>query len=61
MTVEGAMDSFQKENLVFRPLSPALELSSVLVWKKFQPFQGRLDVSWKNSDICSKSMRAHKR
>ena len=38
MTVEGAMDSFQKENLVFRPLSPALELSSVLVWKKFQPF-----------------------
>lgn len=38
MTVEGAMDSFQRENLVFRPLRPALELSSVLVWKKFQPF-----------------------
>lgn len=51
MTVEGAMDSFQRENLVFRPLSPALELSSVLVWKKFQPFSraaGRFLEEFKN-------------
>lgn len=38
MTIEGAMDCMLGENFVFRPLYPALELSSVLVWKKFQPF-----------------------
>lgn len=38
MTIEGAMDCMAGERFVFRPLYPALELSSVLVWKKFQPF-----------------------
>ncbi len=38
MTIEGAMESFQEGNMVFRPLYPELSLSSVLVWKKFQPF-----------------------
>lgn len=37
MSVEGAMNHMQRERMVFRPLYPALELSSVLVWKKFQP------------------------
>lgn len=37
LTIEGAMDRFQREELVFRPLCPALELTSVLVWKKYQP------------------------
>lgn len=38
LTVEGAMDHLQEEKLVFRPLYPELSLSSVLVWKKFQPY-----------------------
>ncbi len=38
MSVKGAMDSMQNERLVFRPLYPELTLTSVLVWKKFQPF-----------------------
>ncbi len=38
MTIEGAMDCMSGERFVFRPLYPALELSSVLVWKKYQPF-----------------------
>lgn len=37
MSVEGAVDHMQSEKMVFRPLYPALELSSVLVWKRFQP------------------------
>lgn len=37
MAVKGAMDSIQTDRLVFRPLYPELTLTSVLVWKKFQP------------------------
>lgn len=37
LTIEGAVDSFDKEQLAFRPLHPELSASSVLVWKKFHP------------------------
>lgn len=37
ITIEGAINLFDKEQLVFRPLYPELSMTSVLVWKKFQP------------------------
>lgn len=37
LTIEGAVDSVDREQLVFRPLYPELSASSVLVWKKFHP------------------------
>ena len=38
LTLEGAVNLFEGGRLTFRPLSPALEMNSVLVWKKFNPF-----------------------
>lgn len=38
LTLEGAVSLFEGGRLTFRPLSPALEMNSVLVWKKFNPF-----------------------
>lgn len=38
LTIEGAVDLFNPDLLVFRPLYPELSMTSVLVWKKFQPF-----------------------
>ncbi len=37
LTIEGAVDLFGSDRLVFRPLYPELSMSSVLAWKKFQP------------------------
>ncbi|NZA37200.1 LysR substrate-binding domain-containing protein [Eubacterium callanderi] len=37
LTIEGAVNMFDKEQLTFRPLYPELSASSVLVWKKFHP------------------------
>lgn len=36
LTIEGAVSSYN--NVSFRPLSPAIVSTSVLVWKKYQPF-----------------------
>ena len=38
LTLEGAVSLFEGGRLTFRPFSPALEMNSVLVWKKFNPF-----------------------
>lgn len=38
ITIEGAVDMYHNPNLCFRPLKPKLESTSVLVWKKYQPF-----------------------
>lgn len=35
-TIEGAVANYN--NVVFRPLQPAVTATSVLVWKKYQPF-----------------------
>jgi len=37
ITIEGAVNLFSRNQLVFRPLSPELTMTSVLAWKKFQP------------------------
>ena len=37
LTLEGAVNLFDHEKLVFRPLYPELSMTSVLAWKKFQP------------------------
>lgn len=37
LTIEGAVSLFENSSVVFKPLSPALEMTSVLAWKKFQP------------------------
>ena len=37
LTIEGAVDLFEGERMVFRPLYPELSMTSVLAWKKFQP------------------------
>lgn len=37
LTIEGAVNLFEGERMVFRPLYPELPMSSVLAWKKFQP------------------------
>lgn len=37
VTIEGAVNLFGGERMVFRPLYPELSMTSVLVWKKFQP------------------------
>lgn len=34
LTLEGAVSLYDDRQLVFRPLSPALEMTSVLAWKK---------------------------
>lgn len=38
LTIEGAVNLFEGNHLVFRPLFPELAMTSVLAWKKFQPF-----------------------
>jgi len=38
LTMEGAVNLFEGGRLTFRPVSPALEMNTVLVWKKFNPF-----------------------
>ena len=36
LTIEGAVDLFVSDRLLFRPLNPELSMSSVLARKKFQ-------------------------
>ena len=38
LTLEGAVNLFEGGRLTFRPVSPALEMNTVLAWKKFNPF-----------------------
>lgn len=38
VTIEGAVDLYKNSQLCFRPFQPELENTSVLVWKKHQPF-----------------------
>lgn len=37
LTIEGAVNLFGSERMVFRPLYPELSMTSVLAWKKYQP------------------------
>lgn len=37
LTLEGAVNLFDRDRMVFRPLYPELSMTSVLAWKKFQP------------------------
>lgn len=37
LTIEGAVNLFANEKMVFKPLYPELSMTSVLAWKKFQP------------------------
>ena len=37
LTLEGSINLFGSDRMVFRPLYPELSLTSVLAWKKFQP------------------------
>ena len=38
VTIEGSVDMYCNPELCFRPLEPTLESTSVLAWKKYQPF-----------------------
>ena len=40
LTIEGAVNLFGNDRMVFRPLYPELSMTSVLAWKKFQPNYG---------------------
>ncbi|MDO4301868.1 MAG: LysR family transcriptional regulator [Clostridia bacterium] len=40
LTIEGAVSLFDPEILTFKPLYPELTMTSVMAWKKFQPFSG---------------------
>ena len=40
LTIEGAVDLYDPQKMVFRPLSPELSMTSVLAWKKFNPAFG---------------------
>lgn len=37
LTIEGAVNMFRNDQMVFKPLLPELSMTSVLAWKKFQP------------------------
>lgn len=37
LAIEGAMTLYHNPNIVFKPLYPELSVSSVIVWKKYQP------------------------
>lgn len=37
LTIEGAVNMFKEEEVVFRPLYPEMSMTSVFAWKKFQP------------------------
>ena len=37
LTIEGAAALYKNDNITFRPFYPELRVSSVLVWKKYQP------------------------
>ena len=38
LVVEGGMPFWDKSKIVYRPLSPELSATSVLAWKRRQPF-----------------------
>lgn len=38
ITIDGAVDLYENKQLCFRPLSPELINTSVIAWKKYQPF-----------------------
>lgn len=38
VTIEGAVDMYENPKLCFRPFKPELENTSVVAWKKYQPF-----------------------
>lgn len=40
LTIEGAVNMFATDRLVFRPLYPELSMTSVFVWKKYMPNVG---------------------
>ncbi len=40
LTIEGAVNLFNPDILTFKLLYPELSMTSVLAWKKFQPFSG---------------------
>lgn len=37
LTIEGSVDMYDTNIMVFKPLMPELTMTSVLAWKKFQP------------------------
>ena len=37
LCIEGAASLYKNPNIIFKPFSPELAVSSVLVWKKYQP------------------------
>lgn len=40
LTIEGAVDLFEDNKMVFKPLNPRLELTAVLAWKRFHSLSG---------------------
>ena len=42
LTLEGAVNLFDGNRMVFRPLYPELSMTSVLAWKKYQPNFGTI-------------------
>ena len=42
LTIEGAAELYQNKNIIFRPFYPELVVSSVVVWKKYQPMSSAL-------------------
>lgn len=38
LTIQGSISFWDKEKIVYRPLSPRLTATSVLAWKRKQPF-----------------------
>lgn len=44
ITIQGAVEHYDPNKFTFRPFSPILETSVVLVWKKFSPIFGAAKV-----------------
>jgi len=55
LCVEGAINRLQSENIVFVPLDPPLEMTTVLAWKKFMPTYG---AAWRFLEFFKKEISA---
>ena len=38
LAIDGAVSLYDKESIIWKPLYPEIELSSILIWKKYHDF-----------------------
>lgn len=55
ITIEGSVDMYQNPKLCFRPLEPELGNTSVLAWKRYQPFG---QAATKFIEFCKHALKA---